>query len=160
MKKFIIFISLFIFITLNNSMSAPIKVFGIDLRMELKTVEDMLVKKDFKCNYANMTALTCNKSPEMKITFSKEPDMLLVNCEAYKGCNASATEIAKFFSNHLKLNIATLSSYGIFRDPAYCGDGPDGDKICVVFSLNNNLGPKIVLLKHRLDEPGLSTTLD
>ena len=160
MKKIILFISIFFLITLNNSISAPIKVFGIDLTMDLKTVEDMLVKNNYKCNYTtNMKVINCDKS-EASITFRKEPDLLSVNCEAYKGCSYSATEVANFFSKELNLNITNLSSYGITQDPAYCGEGSDGDQMCVVFSLNNNLGPYLKVLKHKLGGSGLSSTLD
>ena len=73
-------------------------------------------------------------------------------------------DVAKFKQEldlrNLNLNITNLSSYGITQDPAYCGEGPDGDQMCVVFSLNNNLGPSLKILKHKLGGSGLLSTLN
>ena len=45
MKKLILYISVFFLTSLSNSISAPIKVYGLDVTMDLKTSEDILKKK-------------------------------------------------------------------------------------------------------------------
>ena len=168
MKKIILFISIFFLITLNNSISAPIKLFTLDLTMDVKAVHDLLTKTyNYECtdNMSKMSYIYCSKPvPEQgtgalkTISFSKK--VMSFSCEVYGGCNYSATEVSNHYSKELNLNITNLSSYGIAQDPAYCGEGSDGDQMCVVFSLNNNLGPYLKVLKHKLGGSGLSSTLD
>ena len=45
MKRLILYISVFFLTSLSNSISAPIKVSGLDVTMDLKTSEDILKKK-------------------------------------------------------------------------------------------------------------------
>ena len=167
MKKIILFISIFFLITLNNSISAPIKLFTLDLTMDVKTVHDLLINANYECtdNMSDMSYIYCSKpAPDQgtgalkTISFSKK--VISFSCEVYGGCNYSATEIANHYSKELNLNITNLSSYGITQDPAYCGEGPDGDQMCVVFSLNNNLGPSLKILKHKFGRSGLSSTFN
>ena len=46
MKKLFLFISIFFLTSLSNSISAPIKVYGLDVTMDLKTSEDILKKQN------------------------------------------------------------------------------------------------------------------
>jgi len=74
----------------------------------------------------------------------------------YGGCKYTAIEVANFFSKELNLKIRNPEIVGIFQEPAYCGEGPDGDKLCVVYSLTSNLGPNIDITKHKLGGTGMS----
>ena len=64
MKKIILFISIFFLITLNNSISAPIKLFTLDLTMDVKAVHDLLTKTyNYECtdNMSKMSYIYCSK---------------------------------------------------------------------------------------------------
>ena len=45
MKKLILYISVFFLTSLSNSISAPIKLLGLDATMDIKTINDILTKK-------------------------------------------------------------------------------------------------------------------
>ena len=154
MKKIILIISLFFLIPLNNSFSAPIKVLGIDVTMDKQTAKDILTKQNFVCNDV-MEMIMCDKSGGT-VTVSK--DLIQITCGVYGGCKYTAIEVANFFSKELNLKIRNPEIVGIFQEPAYCGEGPDGDKLCVTYSLTSNLGPSIDIMKHKLGGSGM--TLD
>ena len=153
MKKLFLFISIFFLTNLTNSISAPIKVFGLDVTMDLKTAEDVLKNQNYQCNNINGEMIMCDNSGK-SITVSK--DLIQINCEAYGGCKYNSVEVANFFSKELNLRIENPEIIGIFQEPAYCGEGPDGDKICVIYSLTSDLGPSIDIMKHKLGGSGMS----
>ena len=152
MKKIILIISLFFLIPLNNSFSAPIKVLGLDVTMDKQTAKDILTKQNFVCNDV-MERIMCDKSGGT-VTVSK--DLIQITCGIYGGCKYTAIEVANFFSKELNIKIRNPEIVGIFQEPAYCGEGPDGDKLCVVYSLTSNLGRNIDITKHKLGGTGMS----
>ena len=152
MKKINFLILLFFLIPLNNSFSDPIKVLGIDVTMGKQTAKEILTKKNFVCNDV-MEMIMCDKSGGT-VTVSK--DLIQITCAVYGGCKYTAIEVANFFSKELNLKIRNPEVVGIFQEPAYCGEGPDGDKLCVVYSLTSNLGPNIDITKHKLGGTGMS----
>ena len=152
MKKIIFIISLFFLIPLNNSFSAPIKVLGIDVTMDKQTAKEILTKQNFVCKDV-MEMIMCDKSGG---TVSVSKDLIQITCGVYGGCKYTAIEVANFFSKDLNLKIRNPEIVGLFREPAYCGEGSDGDKLCVIYSLTNNLGPSIDIMKHKLGGSGMS----
>ena len=152
MKNIILLVSLIFLIPLNNSFSDPIKVLGIDVTMGKQTAKEILTKKNFVCNDV-MEMIMCDKSGGT-VTVSK--DLIQITCAVYGGCKYTAIEVANFFSKELNLKIRNPEIVGIFQEPAYCGEGPDGDKLCVVYSLTSNLGPNIDITKHKLGGTGMS----
>ena len=152
MKQIIFVISLFFLIPLNNSFSDPIKVLGIDVTMGKQTAKEILTKKNFVCNDV-MEMIMCDKSGGT-VTVSK--GLIQITCAVYGGCKYTAIEVANFFSKELNLKIRNPEIVGIFQEPAYCGEGPDGDKLCVIYSLTSNLGPNIDIMKHKLGGTGMS----
>ena len=152
MKKINFLILLFFLIPLNNSFSDPIKVLGIDVSMGKQTAKEILTKKNFVCKDV-MEMIMCDKSGGT-VTVSK--DLIQITCAVYGGCKYTAIEVANFFSKELNLKIRNPEIVGIFQEPAYCGEGPDGDKLCVVYSLTSNLGPNIDITKHKLGGTGMS----
>ena len=152
MKKIILLVSIIFLIPLNNSISAPIQVFGIDVTQDKQTVKDILTKQNFVCNNV-MEMIMCDKSGGT-VTVSK--DLIQITCGVYGGCKYTAIEVANFFSKELNLKIRNPEIIGIFQEPAYCGDGPDGDKLCVIYDLTSNLGPDINIMKHKLGGSGMS----
>ena len=152
MKKINFLILLFFLIPLNNSFSDPIKVLGIDVTMGKQTAKEILTKKNFVCNDV-MEMIMCDKSGGT-VTVSK--DLIQITCAVYGGCKYTAIEVANFFSKELNLKIRNPEIVGIFQEPAYCGEGLDGDKLCVVYSLTSNLGPNIDITKHKLGGTGMS----
>ena len=153
MKKLFLYISIFFLTSLSNSISAPIKVFGIDVTMDIKTAEEVLKKQNYQCNNTNGEMISCDNSGK-RITVSK--DLIQISCEAYGGCKYNSIEVANFFSKELNLKIINPEIVGIFQEPAYCGEGTDGDKICVIYSMTSDLGPSINIMKHKLGGSGMS----
>ncbi len=152
MKNIILLVSLIFLIPLNNSISAPIKLFGLDVTTDKQTAKEILTKKNFVCNDV-MEMIMCDKSGGT-ITVSK--DLIQITCAVYGGCKYTAIEVANFFSKELNLKIRNPEIVGIFQEPAYCGEGLDGDKLCVVYSLTSNLGPNIDITKHKLGGTGMT----
>ena len=153
MKKLILYISIFFLTSLSNSISAPIKVYGLDVTMDIKTAEDILKKQNYTCNNMMDTMIMCDNGYK-KISVSK--DLIQLNCEVFGGCKYQFTEIANFFSKELNLKIRNPEVVGTFEEPALCGEGPDGDKLCVLYDLTNNLGSSIHIIKHKLGGSGMS----
>ena len=97
MKKIILIISLFFLIPLNSSISAPIKLFDIDVTMDLKTINDILTKKNYNCDILSKTIMSCyNNDASKMIDVTKE--QIMINCGVYNGCKYNSQEVAKFFS--------------------------------------------------------------
>ena len=99
MKKFFILFSIFFLTNLSNSISAPIKVFGLDVTMDLKTAEDVLKNQNYQCNNINGEMIMCDNYGK-SITVSK--DLIQINCEAYGGCKYNSVEVANFFFKRVK----------------------------------------------------------
>ena len=155
MKKIILIISLFFFIPLNNSFSAPIKLLGLDATMDIKTINDILTKKNYNCDILSKTIMSCytNDTPTKLIDVAKET--ISFNCEVYGGCKFKSPEVAKFLSKELKFKISNTELIGEYN-MGICGEGPDGDKLCVVSGLTDTLGPALFLMKHKLGGSGMS----
>jgi hypothetical protein len=157
MKKIILIISLFFLIPLNSSISAPIKLLGLDATMDVKTINDILTKKNYNCSILSKTIMSCynndNDSPTKLIDVAKET--ISFNCEVYNGCKYNSKEVAKFFSESLNFKIKNTELIGEYNI-GICGEGPDGDKLCVVSSLIDTLGPAIFLMKHKLGGSGMT----
>ena len=120
--------------------------------MDKQTAKEILTKKNFVCNDV-MEMIMCDKSGGT-VTVSK--DLIQITCGVYGGCKYTAIEVANFFSKELNLKIRNPEIVGIFQEPAYCGEGTDGDKFCVIYSLTSNLGPSIDIMKHKLGGSGMS----
>ena len=153
MKKLFLFISIFFLTSLSNSISAPIKVYGLDVTMDLKTSEDILKKQNYTCNKVMDTMIMCQNGIK-KITVSE--GLIQLDCETYGGCKYQYIEIANFFSKELNLKIRNPELVGMFEEPALCGEGPDGDKLCVLYDITNNQGRRIFVMKHKLGGTGLT----
>ena len=154
MKKIIFIISLFFLIPLNNSFSAPIKLFDLDVTMDLKTIKDTLTKKNYNCDILSKTIMSCyNTDASKMIDVTKE--QIMINCGVYNGCKYNSQEVAKFFSESLKFKIRNPELIGEYN-MGICGEGPDGDKLCVVSGLTDTLGPAIFLMKHKLGGSGMT----
>ena len=157
MKKIFLFISLIFLIPLNNSISAPIKLFDLDITMDLKTINDILTKKNYKCDILSKTIMSCynndNASPTKLIDVTKE--QIMINCEVYNGCKYNSQEVAKFFSESLKFKIRNPELIGEYN-MGICGEGPDGDKLCVVSGLTDTLEPALWIMKHKLGRSEMS----
>ena len=151
MKKIIFLISLIFLIPLNNSISAPIKLFGLDATMDVKTAKDFLTKNNYNC-VDIMSMISCNNSEKL-IDVTKES--ISFNCAVYGGCKYNSNEVAKFFSEQLNLKIRNPELIGEYN-MGICGEGPDGDKLCVVSGLTDTLGPAIFLMKHKLGGSGMT----
>ena len=152
MKKIILIISLFFLIPLNNSFSAPIKVLGIDVTMDKQTAREILTKQNFVCKDV-MEMIMCDKSGG---TVSVSKDLIQITCGVYGGCKYTAIEVANFFSKDLNLKIRNPEIVGLFQEPAFCGEGPDGDKLCVVSGLTDTLGPALWIMRHKLGASGMT----
>ena len=152
MKKLFLFISIIFLTSLSNSISAPIKVLGIDVTMDKQTAREILTKQNFVCNDV-MEMIMCDKSGG---TVSVSKDLIQITCGVYGGCKYTAIEVANFFSKDLNLKIRNPEIVGLFQEPAFCGEGPDGDKLCVMYSSTSNLGPSIDIMKHKLGGSGMS----
>ena len=152
MRKIILIISLFFLIPLNNSFSVPIKVLGIDVTMDKQTAKEILTKQNFVCKDV-MEMIMCDKSGG---TVSVSKDLIQITCGVYGGCKYTAIEVANFFSKDLNLKIRNPEIVGLFQEPAYCGEGSDGDKLCVIYSFTSKLGPSIDIMRHKLGGLGMS----
>ena len=154
MKKIILIISLFFLIPLNSSISAPIKLFDLDVTLDLKTINDILTKKNYNCDILSKTIMSCyNNDATKMIDVTKEK--IMINCGVYNGCKYNSQEVAKFFSESLKYKIRNPELIGEYN-MGICGEGPDGDKLCVVSGLTDTLGPALWIMKHKLGGSGMT----
>ena len=122
--------------------------------MDIPTAKDILTKKNFVCNDV-MNFIQCKK-PDSDGVITVSKDLISLTCGVYGGCKYNAVEVANFFSKELNLNIRNPEIVGMFQEPAYCGEGVDGDKFCVLYSLTSNQGPSINIMKHKLGDKGMS----
>ena len=152
MKRLILYISIFFLTSLSNSISAPIKLLGLDATMDIKTAEDILKKQNYICNNVMDVLINCKNADKFVQVAKKH---ILFNCHVYRGCNAKSTEVVKFFESELKFKIRNPETSDIF-DTAFCGEGPDGDKFCVKYDQLNDIGPSLLIIKHKLGDTGMS----
>ena len=153
MKKIFFFITIFFLISINNSISAPIKLFDLDVTMGMKTSEEILTNKNYKCSNVMDLYVTCVNS-EKRISIGN--DFIEIQCSVYNGCKNTVVEVVKFFEKELNFQARNPETFGITNDPAFCGEGPDGDKICFVYTIASELGPSIWIKKHKLGSSGMT----
>ena len=94
-----------------------------------------------------------NNDATKMIDVTKEK--IMINCGVYNGCKYNSQEVAKFFSESLKFKIRNPELIGEYN-MGICGEGPDGDKLCVVSSLTDTLGPALWIMKHKLGGSGMT----
>tara|TARA_B100001123_G_C14551489_1_gene726430 strand:+ start:87 stop:560 length:474 start_codon:yes stop_codon:yes gene_type:complete len=155
MKKILLF-SIFLFlISFKHSISAPIKLFGIDVTMNIQTMKNVLENDGFSCD--KIGANICNKNNKNKTWISLADKHIFITCGVYNGCEYNIKEVANFFSKELNIDISNLEEVGVWRTLGYCGVGPDGDKICVTLSSDTGrIGPNIEIFKHTLGSSGMT----
>ena len=60
-----------------------------------------------------------------------------------------------YLENEPKFKIRNPELIGEYN-MGICGEGPDGDKLCVVSGLTDTLGPALWIMKHKLGGSGMT----
>ena len=168
MKKILFINIIFFFVVFNKALTDPIKVLNIDVSMDIYTAKSVLGNQyDCKINKfennlgSEGRSLLCSTNDNyLVVSYEKNINnrnkgKITFFCKVYNGCDYNLVEVATFFQNTLNLKLHPVQSFGMFNQPAYCGEGPDGDKICVVKRYKKSLGPIIVLLEHKFGGAGM-----
>lgn len=139
----------------NSSSTNAINLFGLNATMNMVTAEQTLGNNGYKCLPLNQFEKLCING-EKKIKLSS--DLFVFTCSAFNGCAYKADEVRNFFQKELSIQINSRElSTGLIQTEAICGEGPAGDKICVVNeSITSDVGPSIYLMKHKLGSTGMS----
>ena len=71
---------------------------------------------------------------------------------------SDSNEVKSFFEKELNIKISSREvSQGLIPTNAICGEGPAGDKLCIVNqSISSDVGPSVHLMKHKLGSSGMS----
>lgn len=130
-----IFLSLiFLFSVQMNVHAKPIKFAGLDWSMNKSKIEEELIGKGYSCEYRLLQEETdCKKNnSEIKITSR----VMHFNCHSFEGCQANINFLTKEVSDKYSIFMSYMPHRRKLQMSHYCGDGEDGDKICLVdFSL-------------------------
>ena len=157
MKKYFFIVTLLLLSLNNNSLAQTnaINLFGLNATMNMDTAEQTLGNNGYKCFPINQFEKLCING-EKKIKLSS--DLFVFTCSAFNGCAFKADEVSNFFQKELSIQINSRElTAGLIPTEAICGEGPAGDKICVVNeSITSDVGPSIYLMKHKLGSTGMS----
>ena len=156
MKKYLNLILFLFFMLTSNSMAQnAINLFGLNASMDMASAETALNNNGYKClPLGHFDKLCINQGKQIKIS----EGLFVITCSAYGGCAYKADEVKSFFEKELNIKISSREvSQGLIPTNAICGEGPAGDKICIVNeSISSDVGPSVHLMKHKLGAGGMS----
>ena len=156
MKKYLNLILFLFFMLSSNSMAEnAITLFGLNASMDMASAESALNNNGYKCiPLSHFDTLCINEGKHIKIS----EGLFVITCSAYGGCAYKADEVKSFLEKEINIKInSTEVSQGLIPTNAICGEGPAGDKICIVNeSITSDVGPSLHLMKHKLGSSGMS----
>lgn len=157
MKKYLNLILFLFFMLTSNSMAQnAINLFGINASMDMASAETALNNNGYQCLPLGIFDKLCMTQEGKQIKISE--GLFVITCSAYGGCAYKADEVKSFFEKELNIKISSREvSQGLIPTNAICGEGPAGDKICIVNeSISSDVGPSVHLMKHKLGAGGMS----
>ena len=157
MKKYLNLILFLFFMLTSNSMAQnAIKLFGLNASMDMASAETALNNNGYQCLPLGIFDKLCMTQEGKQIKISE--GLFVITCSAYGGCAYKADEVKSFFEKELNIKISSREvSQGLIPTNAICGEGPAGDKICIVNeSISSDVGPSVHLMKHKLGAGGMS----
>ena len=157
MKKYLNLILFLFFMLTSNSMAQnAINLFGINASMDMASAETALNNNGYQCLPLGIFDKLCMTQEGKQIKISE--GLFVITCSAYGGCAYKADEVKSFFEKELNIKISSREvSQGLIPTNAICGEGPAGDKICIVNeSTSSDVGPSVHLMKHKLGAGGMS----
>ena len=140
----------------SSSSSNELSLFGLKASMDMTSAESALSSKGYKCAPLGIFDKLCMTQEGKKIKISD--GLFVIFCSAYNGCAYKADEVKSFFEKELNIKISSREvTQGLIPTNAICGEGPAGDKICIVNeSISSDVGPSVHLMKHKLGSSGMS----
>ena len=128
----------------------PITFLGVNQGMSNDEKSDFLSSQGYNC--AELAGNFACAKGDSKIQILSE--RVQFNCNSYNGCAYKESDVISSLEKNFGIDISSteiISSYsGDYR--ATCGDGSDGDRICVV----ENNGTDVWLFKGSLGASGMS----
>lgn len=142
--------------SVSSSSSNKISLFGLNASMDMTSAESALNNKGYECLPLSHFDKLCMTQEGKQIKISD--GLFVITCSAYGGCAYKADEVKSFFEKELNIKISSREvSQGLIPTNAICGEGPAGDKICIVNeSISSDVGPSVHLMKHKLGSSGMS----
>lgn len=143
-------------LTSNSMAQNAIKLFGLNASMDMASAETALNNNGYQCLPLGIFDKLCMTQEGKQIKISE--GLFVITCSAYGGCAYKADEVKSFFEKELNIKISSREvSQGLIPTNAICGEGPAGDKICIVNeSISSDVGPSVHLMKHKLGAGGMS----
>jgi hypothetical protein len=106
----------------------PIEVAGVDLAMTTPEIANQLEMRGFNCSYNESTGM-CAYGDEIMIGIFQ--DLVRFRCGVFEACPYSAAEVAHFWIEDGIVATVEYVEHSSLGGMAYCGEGPDGDRLCV-----------------------------
>ena len=142
--------------SVSSSSSNELSLFGLNASMDMTSAESALNNKGYECLPLSHFDKLCVTQEGKQIKISD--GLFVIMCSAYGGCAYKADEVKSFFEKELNIKISSREvSQGLIPTNAICGEGPAGDKICIVNeSISSDVGPSVHLMKHKLGSSGMT----